>query len=105
MFLLLKFKQQQISFLRRTITWPSWPGPSDRPPPGPRIPAIDEDVLDCRRQSTGPGLAAPPPPSHNILRKYFRFSPSSRAARRTRCPTPPPGRPCSPPPPPTPASR
>src|SRR6516225_8988328 len=104
-FLLLELKQQQqISFLCRIITWPSWHSPSDRPPPGSHIPAIDEDVLDCKRQSTAPALAATPPPSHNLECKCLRISPPSRAAPRTRCPTPAPVRPCSPPPPPRVAS-
>src|SRR5262245_29605653 len=84
--LLLKLKQQQISFTCRTLAWPTCHPSSDKPPPGSHIPAIDEDVLDCKRQSTASVRAVTPPPSHNLECKYLRISPSSRAAPRTRCP-------------------
>src|SRR5258708_22862112 len=97
-------KQQQLSFFRFAITWPSWHCSRDRSPPGPHSPATDEDALDCRRQSTVPAPAVTPAPSHNLECKCPRISPSSTAARRTRYPTPDPDRPCSPPRPPTTAS-
>src|SRR5512135_596521 len=99
-----EYLDQKSAILRYTLITPSWHRLPDTQPPASHIPMIDEDALHCRRQSTVPAPAATPAPPHNIECKCLRISPSSTAARRTRCPTPDPGRPCSPPPPPTRAS-
>src|SRR5205823_884751 len=83
---------------------PSWKRPPGTRPQASHTPMIGEDALHCRRRSTVPAPAATPAPPHNLECKCLRISPSSTAARRTRCPTPAPDRPCSPPRPPTTAS-